>query len=151
MNPVLRGLAIYLFILLVFRLLGKKSLSETTTFDLVLLLIISEVTQQALVGQDYSLTTSFILIGTLVGVDMLLSVLKLKSRLFDKVTEGIPLVIVENGKVLRERMKRSRVSEDDVLEAAREMQGLEHMEQIKYAVLEKDGKITIIPNPKEKT
>ena len=70
MNPVFRGLIIYLFLLIVFRIMGKRSLKETTTFDLVLLLIISEVTQQALVGDDYSLTTSMLLICTLMGADL---------------------------------------------------------------------------------
>lgn len=76
MNPVVRGLSIYLFILVLFRIMGKKSLSDATTFDFILLLIISEVTQQALVGQDYSLTGSFILITTLVSTDLIFSLLK---------------------------------------------------------------------------
>lgn len=145
MNPVLRGVAIYLFILLLFRIMGKRSLSEATTFDLVLLLIISEVTQQALVGHDYSLTGSFILIVTLITTDLIFSLLKENFTLFGKVTEGLPLVIVNEGKPLLRRMKKSKVSEDDILEAARTMFGLERMKDIKYAILEKGGDITIVP------
>jgi uncharacterized membrane protein YcaP (DUF421 family) len=62
-----------------------------------------------------------------------------------KVFNGIPMVIVEDGRPLRELMERARVEEDDVLEAARQLQGLERMDQIKYAVLEKSGGISIIP------
>ena len=145
MNPVLRGIAIYLFILVLFRLMGKRSLSEATTFDLVLLLIISEVTQQALVGHDYSLTGSFILIVTLVSTDLVFSLLKEQFPFFGKITEGLPLVIVNEGKPLINRMKKSKVSEDDILEAARMTFGLERMKDIKYAILEKSGDITIVP------
>jgi uncharacterized membrane protein YcaP (DUF421 family) len=149
MNPVLRGIAIYVFLLIIFRIMGKRTLNETTTFDLVLLLIISEVTQQALVGEDFSLTASALLITTLMGVDLLLSLIKQKFPFFDQVSEGVPLVIVDNGKPLKKRMEKTKVDEDDVMKSARLNCGLERMEQIKYAVLEKDGEITIIPFEKK--
>lgn len=145
MNPVIRGLIIYLFLMLVFRLSGKRTLAQTTPFELVLLLIISEVTQQALVGEDYSITASLILITTLIGLDLLFSVIKQKWQGFEKVTEGSPLIVAADGKMLQNRAAKSRVSEEDVLEAARNLHGLERMDQIKYAVLELDGTISIIP------
>src|SRR5690606_23265583 len=104
MNPVVRGVVIYLFILLLFRIMGKRSLSESTTFDLVLLLIISEVTEQALMGDDQSFTGAFILIVTLVSTDLIFSLLKENFPLFGKVTEGVPLIIVEEGRPLEKRM-----------------------------------------------
>ena len=145
MDSVLRGLAIYLFLLLVFRIAGKRSLAQITTFDFVLLLIVGEATQQALLGDDFSLTTAFVVILTLIGVDICFSVLKQRSRGIDKLLDGVPLIIVENGEPLKERMDKSRVDESDVLEAARRLRGLERMEQVKYAVLERDGAISIIP------
>jgi uncharacterized membrane protein YcaP (DUF421 family) len=145
MNPVLRGVVIYLVVLIVFRIMGKRSLSEATTFDFVLLLIISEVTQQALVGQDYSLSGSIILVVTLVTVDLILNLIKDKSKAFGKLTEGTSLLIVDEGRLLKDRMRKCKVEEEDVLEAARIQFGLEKLEQIKYAILEKDGKISIIP------
>lgn len=145
MNPVIRGIVIYLFLMLVFRLGGKRSLAQTTPFEFVLLLIISEVTQQALVGEDYSLTTSIILITTLIGTDFLSSLIKQKWKGFEKVSEGSPLIVAANGKFLPERARKSRVSKEDILEAARSLHGLERMDQIKYAVLELDGSISIIP------
>lgn len=148
MNPVIRGIIIYLFLLLVFRLSGKRSLAQTTPFEFVLLLIISEVTQQALVGEDYSLTTSLILIVTLIGVDFLALMIKQRFKKVEEITEGSPLIVVLNGKALEKRMKKSCVSEADVLEAARNLHGLERMDQIKYAVLEIDGSISIIPREK---
>lgn len=149
MNPVIRGAAIYLFLLLIFRIMGKRSLAEITTFDFVLLLIIGEATQQALLGDDFSITNALVLITTLVAIDMVLSYLKTKYKLFDKIVDGTPLILVENGKLLKVRMKKANVAEDDILEAARMLHGLERIEQIKYAVLERDGTISIIPAEKE--
>jgi len=145
MNPVLRGVAIYLFILFLLRIMGKRSLSQATTFDLILVLILSEVTQQALVGHDFSLTGAFILIVTLIATDLVFSLLKENFPMFGKVTEGLPLIIVNEGKPLVRRMKKSKVSEDDILEAARMHFGLEKIQEIKYAILEKSGDITIVP------
>ncbi|HEY9488432.1 MAG TPA: hypothetical protein VIQ51_08870, partial [Chryseosolibacter sp.] len=107
MNPVLRGVAIYLFILFLLRIMGKRSLSQATTFDLILVLILSEVTQQALVGHDFSLTGAFILIVTLIATDLVFSLLKENFPMFGKVTEGLPLIIVNEGKPLVRRMKKS--------------------------------------------
>src|SRR5690348_17262275 len=106
MNPVIRGLVIYLFLMFVFRLSGKRSLAQTTPFEFVLLLIISEVTQQALIGQDFSLTTSIILITTLIGADLLISLIKQKWKGFEKVSEGSPLIVAANGKFLPERARK---------------------------------------------
>lgn len=145
MDSVLRAVCVYFFLLLIFRISGKRSLAQITTFDLVLVLIISETTQNALVGDDYSITTALLLIMTLMGIDIALSVWKLRSPLLEKLVDGVPLIIVEDGKPLKERMHKARVDEDDVLTAARELQGLERMEQIKYAVLERSGGISIIP------
>ena len=151
MNPVLRGFAVYLFVLIVFRVLGKRSLKEVTTFDFVLLLIISETTTDALIGEDFSLTACFVMICTLVGTDYVFSKIKDNSKWFDIVSEGAPLVIVEKGKPLKKRMEKSRVDDQDVLEAARLLHGLQRMDDIKYAVLERDGSISIIPmNSREK-
>jgi uncharacterized membrane protein YcaP (DUF421 family) len=151
MNPVVRGIAIYLVVLIVFRMMGKRSLSEATTFDFVLLLIISEVTQQALVGQDYSLTGSFILIISLITFDLIFSLIKERSKMFGKLAEGTSLLIVDEGKPLKERMIKCKVDEEDILEAGRLQFGLEKLEQIKYAILEKDGAISIVPKKNPNT
>lgn len=145
MDTVVRALAIYLALLIILRGSGKRSLAQITTFDFVLLLILGEATQQALIGDDYSITTGVLLIVSLVGIDMVLTFVKQHSPKIDKLIEGMPLVIVDHGEPLRERMRKSRVDEGDILAAARERQGLERMDQIKYAVLERSGGISIIP------
>lgn len=145
MDSIARGLAVYLFLLFVFRVSGKRTLAQTTPFDLVLLLIISETTQQAMVDDDHSLTNAALLILTLVGADLLLSVAKLRSKRVSRWLEGLPLVLVEDGQELPERMKRSRVDKEDVLSAARLQHGLQNLDEVRYAVLETSGEISIIP------
>lgn len=124
---------------------GKRTLVEATPFDLVLLLIISEATQEAMIGDDFSLTKAFIVIGTLIGLDILLSWLKQRFAAVERVLDGAPLIIVDAGKPLHERMQKARVDEEDILAAARKSSGLMRMDQIEYAVLERDGGISIIP------
>lgn len=146
MDSVLRASVVYAVLLVLFRLAGKRTLAEVTTFDFVLLLIISEATQQAMVGSDNSMTNSLLLVGTLVGLNILLSELKQRFAVVERVLDGMPLLIVEHGRPLKDRMNKERVDVDDVLDAARESHGLERMDQIKYAVLERNGKISIIPS-----
>lgn len=145
MDAVFRATVVYLFLLVIFRIAGKRTLGQTTTFDLVLLLIIGEATQQALLGNDFSLTNAVIVITTLVLIDIGFALWKQRSQTLDKLIDGVPLVIVDNGELLKDRMHKARVDEEDILSAARRTQGLERMEQIKYAVLERSGDISIIP------
>lgn len=145
MNPILRATVVYFFLMLVFRLAGKRSLAQITAFDFVLLLIIGEATQNALIGQDYSLTNAGLVIMTLVMLDIGLSLVKARFPRLEPVLDDLPLVLVENGRAITDRMREARVDEDDVLAAARQLQGLERLDQVKYAVLERSGGITVIP------
>jgi uncharacterized membrane protein YcaP (DUF421 family) len=145
MDPVLRAFIIYFAVWLFIRLSGRRTLAELTTFDLVLLLIIAEATQQALLGDDFSVTNGLVVVLTLITINIALAVLQRYWPPIGKVFNGVPMVIVEEGRPLRELMEQARVEDEDVLEAARRLQGLERMDQIKYAVLEKSGGISIIP------
>ena len=145
MESVIRPALVYLFLMVLLRLTGKRTLAQITTFDFVLLLIISEATQQALIGEDNSMINCAIVVATLVGLNIVMSLLKQRSRWFDRLLDDIPLVIVADGKPLRDHMDKARVDEDDVLDAAREIHGLERMDQIRHAILERDGQISIIP------
>jgi uncharacterized membrane protein YcaP (DUF421 family) len=150
MESVLRAVFVYAFLWLIVRAAGNRTLSEITTFDFVLLLVISEATQQAMVGNDFSIINAAIVIVTLVLVDIGLSLLKIRFPVFDEIASGKPIVIVERGRALRDRMQKLRVGDDDILEAARRLQGLERMDQIKYAVMEVSGGISIIPEDRAK-
>lgn len=148
MESVLRAAAIYVFLLLVFRIAGKRSLAQITTFDFILLLIIGEATQQALLGDDYSVINAWIVIATLILLEIGLSYVTARSPAVGRTLEGLPLIIVDHGRPLKERLKRERIDESEILAAARELHGLERFDQIKYAVLERSGGITIVPQAK---
>jgi uncharacterized membrane protein YcaP (DUF421 family) len=145
MDAVARGAAVYLILLVVFRLAGRRTLAQLSSFDFVLLLIISEAAQNAMVGDDYSITNGMLLVLTLVGLDILLSHVKRWSPSMETWLDGRPTIVVNLGIPDRYVMSRARIDEADVLTAAREKHGLERMDQIKYAVLEASGHLSIIP------
>jgi uncharacterized membrane protein YcaP (DUF421 family) len=145
MDSIARALAVYLFLLVIFRISGRRTLAQITTFDFILTLIISEAVQQALIDTDNSMTNAFLLVLTLVGTDILLSHLTLRSRKLQKLVDGVPVLVIENGKVHRDRMQKERIEDDDVLSAARSLQGLARLDEIAYAVVERSGVITIVP------
>jgi uncharacterized membrane protein YcaP (DUF421 family) len=145
MDNVYHAAAIYVFLLIIFRFAGKRALAEITTFDLLLTLIISEATQQAMVNNDHSLTGAIVLITTLVGLDIGLSLLKQRFPTLARVVDGVPVVVFKNGRLLHDRAAKERVDSDDVLGAARRIHGIERFDQIKYAVVEESGGISIIP------
>ena len=145
MDSIIRGATVYLVLLVLFRLIGKRSLAETGAFDFVLLLIVAEATQQALLDDDNSMTNAFLVILTLLGLNVAFSVLKQRWQAFDRLVDDVPLVIVEDGRPLKDRMDKARVDELDILQAARQQEGLERLDQIKYAVLERSGGISVVP------
>ena len=145
MDSVVRAAAVYLVLLLLFRIVGKRSLAETGVFDFVLLLIIAEATQQAMIDDDNSMTNAFLIIVTLLTLNVGFSLLKQRSRLVDRLIDDVPVLIVVDGNPLKDRMNQARVDERDILQAARETQGLARLDQIKYAVLERDGAISVVP------
>ena len=145
MEAILRSTFVYIALIAIFRLTGKRSLAQITTFDFILLLIVSEATQQALIGEDGSITNALLVILTLLGLDVALGLWKVRSEKVARVIDGLPLVLIEDGRMHADRMKRERIDAAEILQAARELQGLERLDQIKYAVLEQHGAITIVP------
>jgi len=150
MDMVLRSASVYVALLILFRIAGKRALAQITTFDLVLLLIISEAIQNALVMDDHSITNALIIVITLLGADLGLAMLTQRYRWVDKLVDDVPLVLVVDGHPIPDRLRRARVSETDILDAARESRGVGAMSQIRFAILERTGGISIIlnsPNP----
>ena len=145
MELVLRGLCLYLLFWFFFRVAGKRTLRDLTAFDFVLLLIISECTQQGLIGKDYSITGAATVVATLLGADILLSLLKQRFGTLEKVVDGVPVLLIEAGQLRPDRMKKERVDEADILCAARLSHGIGRLEDIDYAILEVGGGVSIIP------
>lgn len=145
MESVIRAGAVYFIMLVIFRLAGNRSIAQLTAFDFVLLLIVSEAIQQAMITSDSSLTNAFLLVLTLVGLDIMMSLWKQRSPRVEKILDGVPVLIMENGKLHHDRMKRERVDEGDILASARERHGVERLDQVKHAVVEASGGISVIP------
>nr|WP_219993646.1 YetF domain-containing protein [Asticcacaulis tiandongensis] len=122
-----------------------------TPFDLVLLLIVAETTQQALLGNDFSLTNAFVLIVVLFTLDIGLSYIKLWFPKAGLALDGSPTVLIALGKPDYKQIRKSRVTLDDISVAAREQHGLERLDQIRFAVLEADGDFSIIPESSAET
>ncbi|KPH05865.1 DUF421 domain-containing protein (plasmid) [Rhizobium acidisoli] len=148
MDAVLRGLAIYFTLLVIIRLSGRRTLAQMTPFDLVIVLVISETTQQAMLGDDFSITNAVILILTLFTTDIGLSYVKRWWPPAAHIVDGVPTVLVADGVYDERALKGSRLQKEDVMEAARSQEGIESVTEIKFAILEVSGNISIIKKQK---
>jgi uncharacterized membrane protein YcaP (DUF421 family) len=144
---VLRTAAVYAFLLAVFRVAGRRTLAQVTNFDLILVLIIGDATQQAILGEDRSLVGAALAVSTLVLMDVGLSLAKRRWPRVDAVVDGLPLPVWVSGVARERQMASEGVTRDDLLAAARETHGLARLEQIEHAVLEASGGISIVPRP----
>lgn len=145
MDSVLKAVVVFFVLWAIIRVSGRRTLGEMTAFDFVLFLIIGGSTQRAITGEDYSLTNALVLVATFVVLDIALSIVDLKSPFMRRVLNATPTILVDNGHLLVRRMRRARVTEDNILEAARRLHGLERLDQIKFAILEASGDISIVP------
>lgn len=144
MDSVIRGFAIYFVLLVAIRFSGRRSIAQMTAFDFVLLLIIAETTQQAMLGDDFSIVNAAIVILTLFGIDIALSYVKNWLPTLAIMVDGTPTVLVREGEVDTRALRWARLDEEDLLAAGRR-QGLASLDQIRFAILEASGGISIIP------
>lgn len=145
MELVLRGLAIYVALFLLMRAGGNRQFSNMTAFDAVLVILVAEVTGQALIGEDYSVTGAIVVLTVIVGTDIRLSWAKHRWKPLRAFADGSSVLIVDDGKVVQRALDRERVEVKDILDAARLRHGLESLDQVKHAVLEPNGTISIVP------
>src|SRR4028118_1371199 len=115
METVVRALCTYFFLLVVLRIGGRRTLGEMSAFELVILLIISETTQQAMVDSDPSMTNAAIAIVTLVSASLGMSLLKQRWPGIQTVAEGRPVMLIEDGELKDEALKEARVGVDEIL------------------------------------
>jgi uncharacterized membrane protein YcaP (DUF421 family) len=143
METVIRVTVLYLFILIGLRVMGKRELSQLSPSEFVAILLVSEIAQNALIREDYSLTNAFIGIATLFTVVFLLSFFVFVSKKFATLVEGQPTVLVEGGKFIEESLAKERVTPDEIYNEMHKS-GLEKLSQVKWGILETDGKISLI-------
>jgi uncharacterized membrane protein YcaP (DUF421 family) len=144
MDIVLRIAVIYVFVLFALRILGKREFGELAPFDLVVLLLIPEIVSNALMREDHSVTNALVAISTLLVLVFLTGVLNYRFTWFERIVEGRPTTLVRHGQLVPQALHRERVAPGEVLDAMHKV-GLEGMPQVKWAILEGDGKITVIP------
>jgi uncharacterized membrane protein YcaP (DUF421 family) len=143
LDIAVRCLVIYLTLLVGLRLTGKRQVGQLTPFDLLLLLLLANAVQNAMVGPDTSLVGGLVAAGTLFAANAAVARLARQSSGAARVLEGTPTILIRHGKVLEDSLRREGVSVNDLLRALRE-HGLEDPTAVRSAILEVDGTISVL-------
>jgi uncharacterized membrane protein YcaP (DUF421 family) len=145
MDIVLRAVVIFFLILLITRIVGRRELSMNEPFDLILLVVIGDLVQQGVTQSDFSVTGTLLALSTFAVLTVLVSFVSFRLRPVRKVLEGSPLVLVDNGRPVEQTLTSQRVALEEILSEARAQQ-LTTLSQIRWAILEPNGTISIIPH-----
>ena len=143
-EKVIRSAVIYLFLLIVIRLVGKREVGQLSPFDLIVLLIISNVVQDAVIGRDASLGGAMVGVLTILILNYLLVEMTFRYKRARKLLEATPTLLVHNGKIMDQNLKRERITHEELLSALRQ-NGLVEPSQARFAVLEENGHISVVP------
>jgi uncharacterized membrane protein YcaP (DUF421 family) len=143
MDIVLRAIALFAFMFLLIRVIGRRELSSLAPFDLILLIILGDSIQQGLTQDDYSLTGAMLAVGTIAVLQVLVSYTSFRIPWLRPVLEGHPVVIVQDGKPIEKNLKRERMTVEEVIAEARQQQ-IDSLDKVKWAVVETNGKISFI-------
>lgn len=141
---VVRSLIIYAVFFTGLRVFGKRELGQFTIFDLVLLLLVANALQPAITGPDTSVTGGVIIILILLVVNRAVAMLRGRWPAFDRLIEPPPTPVVENGSLVTSNIEKEGLSADDVEMAIRE-HGVNTVDEVKFAYLENDGSISVVP------
>jgi uncharacterized membrane protein YcaP (DUF421 family) len=140
---VLRATVLYLFVVFVMRVTGRRELSSLSPVDLVLLIVLGDAIQQGLTQSDYSVTGAIIAVSTIATLQVISSYLSYRSQRARKVLEGQPLVIVDRGQLVERNLRRERMSRDEVDEEMRQQQ-IASLDEVEWAILEANGTLSFI-------
>jgi uncharacterized membrane protein YcaP (DUF421 family) len=143
MEMVLRATAIYFFLWALTRGLGKRELAEMSAFELLLLITVGDLIQQGVTQEDMSVTGAMLAVGTIGIWILIFSWIGFRWRRARQVIEGVPVVVVRDGRPLEEAMRFERVTLDEILEGARE-QGIANLRDVRLAILEPDGRLSFL-------
>ncbi|HEY5804537.1 MAG TPA: YetF domain-containing protein [Lysobacter sp.] len=142
---VFRAVVVYVVLLAMIRMSGKRTMGQFTAFDMLLIVLLGNAVQNALLGKDTSMTGGLLLAATLIVLNWLVGFITSRSKTAEHILEGVPVVLVRNGHVYRDVLKRELVNRDDLAKAMRES-GCSDIERVRLALLETDGHITIMTN-----
>jgi uncharacterized membrane protein YcaP (DUF421 family) len=148
MEIVLRAAVVYLFVWLIVRGTGKRELAEMTAFELVLLVVMGDLIQQAVTQEDTSIVGGMLAVGTIGFLIVVTSYVSWRLKGTRGVIEGVAVVIVRDGKPLENILRLERVTVDEVLSGARS-QGIADLSEVEVGVLEADGKFSFLTRAKE--
>ncbi len=143
MELVLRTIVVYVLLWAVVRGTGKRELAELGPFDLVLLIVLGDVVQQAITQEDMSITGGFIVLATMGLLVVAIAELIRRSARARRIIEGSPTTVVRRGAVQDEAMLIERLPMADLLEAAR-AKGIDDLATVRYAILEPNGRFSFI-------
>jgi len=144
MDLVFRAIVLFAFVFLITRVIGRRELSSLEPFDLILLIVIGDAIQQGLTQDDYSVTGALIVVGTFGVLQIFVSFLSYKFPRLRPALDGEPIVVVQDGAPIERNLKRERLTVQEIMVEARQQQ-IASMDGIAWAVLETNGKISIIP------
>jgi uncharacterized membrane protein YcaP (DUF421 family) len=146
LEKIVRPLIVYVFLLGAFRIFGKRQLGQLSSFDLIVLLIISNIVQNAMIGNDTSLVGGIIGATTILVANFALAYLTFHFPRFDRLIEGEPTVLIQNGQILYENLKKELLSEQELRQALSKNQidPDTDLPALKKVELEPDGQITIV-------
>ena len=144
MDIAVRGIALFLFVFLLTRVIGRRELSTLQPFDLILLIVLGDLIQQGLTQDDYSVTGAVIAVSTIAALQVLTSYVSFRFRWARRILDGEPLVLVQDGRVIEKNLRRERMTVEDVAEKARASQ-IASLEDVQWAVFEPSGAISFIP------
>jgi uncharacterized membrane protein YcaP (DUF421 family) len=142
-EKLVRTAVIYCFVLVAFRLAGKRQVGQMSPFDLVVLLVISNAVQNALIGDDISLGGGLIGVAMLLVLNSLVAWASMRSRGFERLVENTPTILVQHGHVCADNLQRERVTRPE-LRAALRREGVVSFTDVRYAILEEDGHVSVI-------
>ena len=137
-----RAVVVYIFLLVILRITGKRQVGQLAPFDLVLLLVLSNALQNSMNGGDNTVTGGIISAVTLIGLNWLLGYATFRNKQIGRFVEGRPQVIVHNGHVYRDIMQSERLTQDE-LDAAIRLAGCASIHDVHFAILENNGQISV--------
>ena len=141
---VLRVAIVYLFLVVVLRISGKREVGQMSILELIVVLLISDAVQNSMVGDNTTVWAGPVAVATLLALDYALAWLTRRSKSMRKAIEGEPRLLIRNGRLLRKALREEKLSVDEVETAVR-AHGLAKIDDVQDAVLETDGSISVIP------
>ncbi len=145
---VLRGIIVYVFLIVILRLTGKRQVGQMAPFDLVLLLVLSNAVQNSMNGGDNSVAGGMISAVTLVGANWIVGLLTYRNKKIEALVEGCPEVLIHHGKLYQKTLDHTKLTHHEVMAALREA-GCARIEDVQSAFLENDGSISVVPRNKQ--